>query len=737
MIGPAPRKLVPWEPTPLWQTRGLLLFPVTACAFFYGVTVAIAPSPAPPPMIKPMGPPTVVQIGTDRVSATIHASINPQGAPTQWMVEWAREGEAGYPNKTRSDDVGSGPSDVDVSSDLINLPVHSKIRYRLTATNSGSPDEYGRGSTHTDDFILDTGAAVQAVPTTQTYGAVWLSWSQWAGVALLFMAMCSAIRMMPGYHRGWASGVVVALFIWFNPVLLVDSVVWPQWEVWVLPPLLLAGLLATLDYWFLVGLVMGVGAMFKGQFLVGSPVLIMWPLLSMRWGALGRLVSGFVLSAGLILSPWLVLSSRLPVWNTGPLRWMQCVMAAALIVAVATAYRGWLRRLFVDLWRDTLARWNERSTPALAPVGASRALGSTSSSEDHPFNSNGNGDGDHGGNGDSPVLAGSGNGGGVAVATAPARAAVAPIVEPKLSPQRAHASILALIGFCLVLPTAVVFATLLVMRGWPGDADLAKSYGLYLMLLILIPPWFLKRSSLGVWMAAILGTSIWMSSMLFHGDWSWKTVGFEYGTRKFDKIATGEGSNGNLGAILARRGWDIHDVAYTVRLPDLAGKLHLATRDATGHFTGWVHDYGLDGTPVPLDLKQFLITVFAVLLMLCGIGAAIQSKRNHPRFLAALVAPWALMPNTLCQMMCRYQSWGAVLSALLIAVSSGFGFVHVAMSLLAAGMIGNQLLARDIGRSPNVRTIISGLSPDDGWIMIFSALLILATALTPGRRARK
>jgi hypothetical protein len=73
----------------------------------------------------------------------------------------------------------------------------------------------------------------------------------------------------------------------------------------------------------------------------------------------------------------------------------------------------------------------------------------------------------------------------------------------------------------------------------------------------------------------------------------------------------------------------------------------------------------------------------------------------------------------------------------MIAVSSGFGPVHVVMSLLAAGMIGNQLLQHDGGRSPQVHQIISNLSPDDGWIMIFSALLILSVALIPGRRAQR
>ncbi len=63
-----------------------------------------------------------------------------------------------------------------------------------------------------------------------------------------------------------------------------------------------------------------------------------------------------------------------------------------------------------------------------------------------------------------------------------------------------------------------------------------------------------------------------------------------------------------------------------------------------------------------------------------------------PRFLAAVVVPWMLMPNLLAQMMNRYEMWGAVLSSMLIGISSGLGLLHVLVSLLAAGMIGAQLL---------------------------------------------
>jgi len=93
------------------------------------------------------------------------------------------------------------------------------------------------------------------------------------------------------------------------------------------------------------------------------------------------------------------------------------------------------------------------------------------------------------------------------------------------------------------------------------------------------------------------------------------------------------------------------------------------------------------------------------------------------------------MPNILGQMMCRYQLWGAALSALLVGISRGFAFLNVLFSLLAAGMVGNQLLQYDHGRSPQLHQIITSLAPDDGWIMLCMAAVVLFIAVGPGRIA--
>ena len=676
-FGPVPwrwfprRSLVPWKTTTLRQTNGLLLFPVTACAFFYAVVVAEAPVPAPPPTIAITSRPILVQAGSNN-SAGISGTVNPQGADTQWFVEWGTD--TNYGNSTSPESVGSGGSDVDVSATLTNLPAKTLIHYRLVARNdqSSGKDDEGRGTVRTDDATFNTDPTVSTPnPPMRIYGDVWLEWPQWLGVGIIFITMLVSLRILPPEHRGWACGLVACLLLWLDPSLIVDSHIWPQWDPWVLPPFLFAALLASLDLWFLAGLVLGVGVMFKGQTLVTAPVLAMWPLLALQWGRLGRMVVGFVLAAGLILSPWLSLGDEPPHWAFGAPRWIMGVMAAALVAAALSLYRKPLMARLAALWIDLKGEFAAVPTVAVAHVAA------------------------------------------------PAT------------------SIFDLVYFAFSLLAGMIIVTVLVLRRWPIDSELPRIAGLFLLLGILVPPWFLKRRSLGVWLSAILASTLWMSAYLYHGDWAWKTVGFEYGARKFTRMALGAGTNGNLPKILETRfGWDVHDPALTLHLPDIADTLHLGHRLPDGSIEGWAHDWGFDGNPVVLDIRQLLMGTFVIALLSCGVGMAIQGRRNNPRVLAGLAAAWIMMSTILCQMASRYQIWGAAVTCLLVGVAPELLFLHIIMSLIAAGMVGAQMMNEDPSRSPQVLDLFNKFAPDDGWILVLIGLICAYIAIVPGSRAK-
>jgi hypothetical protein len=646
----APKKqLVPWRPIPIWRTRGLLLFPIATWAFFYAVVIAENPVPAPPPTIAYSGRPLLTKSSDGHAIAIITAMIDGQGSDAQYHIDWGNS--VFYNHQTPNESAGSD----EVSTTLNNLPPATTIHYRVTASND-------RGVTRTDDATFNTSDSLPPLPPMDIFGSVWPSWQQWIGIGLLFVAMAAGLSMLPPQHRGWACGLVAALMLWLDPSVLVDGHIWPQWDPWVLPPFLLAILLATLDWWFVAGLVLGVGVMFKGQTMIAGSVLVIWPLLSLRWGAAGRLAVGFVAAAGLLLSPWLLLDNGPANWTVGPLRWIGGVMVAVAIAGALSFYRR-------PLWSRAVDVWHELRNPPLDETA-----------------------------------------------------------EP--NPLRPQTSIFDLSIFCAALLLGIVFMTILVLRRWPTDIDVpARVWGLGLLLAVLVPPWFLPRRAMGVWVIGILGASIWMGAYMFHGDFTWKSVGFEYGTRKFTRMALGIGSNANIPQIMETRwGMDVNDPTLPIRLPDVADRLHLST-------TSWARSAGLDGTPMTLDFITTMKGLFGIVVFLAGLGAAIQSKRNDPRFLASLAAVWVIMSSILCQMAARYEMWGAAVSCMLIGISPGLALLHIVLTLLAAGTIFHQLLQlSDVSRSPMIHDMIQRFGPDDGWIVLTIGLVILYVAVVPGKR---
>ena len=68
----------------------------------------------------------------------------------------------------------------------------------------------------------------------------------------------------------------------------------------------LAAFAALKNRWFLCGCLLAVGAMFKGQLLFVAPFFVLWPLWQKRWTRALRVLAGFIATAALIASPWLL-----------------------------------------------------------------------------------------------------------------------------------------------------------------------------------------------------------------------------------------------------------------------------------------------------------------------------------------------------------------------------------------------------------------------------------------------
>ena len=116
----------------------------------------------------------------------------------------------------------------------------------------------------------------------------------------------SPLHELPRQHRASLCGLAAASVAWLEPSMILDAHGWPQWDVWILPCYLFAALAALKNRWFWCGCLVAAGAMLKGQLLFVAPFFVFWPLLQKRWIPTLHVFLGFVATAALIVSPWLL-----------------------------------------------------------------------------------------------------------------------------------------------------------------------------------------------------------------------------------------------------------------------------------------------------------------------------------------------------------------------------------------------------------------------------------------------
>jgi hypothetical protein len=127
-------------------------------------------------------------------------------------------------------------------------------------------------------------------------------------VCAFFLTRHWALRAGGGKRRypfdGTWQGFAAALTLWLSPDMILSAHAWVTWDTWVVPWFLCTALLASLDWWFVAGLAMGIGTMFKGQQLFIASIFIIWPLLHGKYGAALRWIIGLVFSVAIITSGW-------------------------------------------------------------------------------------------------------------------------------------------------------------------------------------------------------------------------------------------------------------------------------------------------------------------------------------------------------------------------------------------------------------------------------------------------
>jgi len=131
---------------------------------------------------------------------------------------------------------------------------------------------------------------------------------------------------------GVVPATVGALLFWFSPAVVWNGHAFPQWDLWMMPFFLGAVLAASLNGWFIAGALVIVGAMFKGQMLLGAPLILLWPIFAGRWGGALRVVMGAAFATAACAAPWLIRSPE-------AVAFLRDLVAAGAIVAPGLIYK--------------------------------------------------------------------------------------------------------------------------------------------------------------------------------------------------------------------------------------------------------------------------------------------------------------------------------------------------------------------------------------------------------------
>jgi hypothetical protein len=184
-----------------------------------------------------------------------------------------------------------------------------------------------------------------------------------------------------------------------------------------------------------------------------------------------------------------------------------------------------------------------------------------------------------------------------------------------------------------------------------------------------------KERHAGAWIAGLTACAVFVVGAFAGGRFAWLQIGFLYGSEHYPYLFIS--SCYNLPSLLSSLGWSLKDPFWSGDFGPL-------------HFT--------------LTLQWTLRLLYLGALVLCAHSAARHTRNRDPRLLIAIAAPWLLMFALLGQMHERYLMWGAVVSAVALAVSVRLTVLHFIISIASTAMIVHVMLI-DKKLNPTLRAI--------------------------------
>jgi hypothetical protein len=204
--------------------------------------------------------------------------------------------------------------------------------------------------------------------------------------------------------------------------------------------------------------------------------------------------------------------------------------------------------------------------------------------------------------------------------------------------------------------------------------------------------------------ALAAGVLLLLMIPLFNASSTWFSQGFEFGTKKLMWMATQR--TYSLPQLLVSTYHWSNNPNVPVALP----------MDVPGIGT-WV------------NFRDLMLYIHGACLVLCGVAAAIHSRRNDPKFLVTLVAPWLCWFCLLTQLNNRYLIWAAGLSGLLVGVNWGMVLLGCVVTLI--GWLGIDDILHWSGGDPDMSRILSVINQQMIFPLLILAAIYLFVAIAP------
>lgn len=259
----------------------------------------------------------------------------------------------------------------------------------------------------------------------------------------------------------------------------------------------------------------------------------------------------------------------------------------------------------------------------------------------------------------------------------------------------------------LVVATVLALATMVYPAAsfaWRDPFALAVGgLGVVAVVCLLRSPW----RSLPFVAAGVLALTVLLGGWKLGGSWSWYEIGFEFPTRNY--LVPALGPTANLPAIMGRRyGWQIY--SPVADLPEALRPI-----------------LGVD----VLTFKVAMRGLYFLLLVPIAVMLAWHARRNSPRALLCMMAPWVLMFALVPQMHERYLVWGAVATAACVLLGPGQLLLHLVTTFFAFACIAFQVLSQNPAWWSAANRFFGNMIPDAGWAVALLAGVYLYACLSP------